>query len=398
MLPQELIRRPLITEKATQLKEASNTICFEVAKTANKIEVRRAVEKLFGVKVLDVRVANRGGQVEAHGPVRRPAKGLEEGLRPARAGSDDRVLRGRVMAVKKFKPTSPGVRFQTKLDFQEISPVRPEKRLYGRAALDRRPQQPGPDDVPLHGRRPQAALPDDRLPARQAGHPGQGRHDRVRPEPHGADRAAPLRRRREALHPGAQRARRSAPRWSSGPEADILPGNALPLQAIPLGTTIHNIELTRGKGGQLVALRRRRGAADGQGGRLRPGAVCPRARCAKSTSSATRRSGRSATSSTRTSRSARPAAIAGWAGVRTTAASSMNPVDHPMGGGEGKTSGGRHPTSPWGWKTKGMKTRNNKRTDGFIVRRRKSKAVSDDTFDQERGRSSTPTSRRRWRL
>ena len=53
---------------------------------------------------------------------------------------------------------------------------------------------------------------------------------------------------------------------------------------------------------------------------------------------------------------------------------SMNPVDHPMGGGEGKTSGGRHPTSPWGWKTKGMKTRNNKRTDAFIVRRRKSKA------------------------
>ena len=62
MLPQELIRRPLITEKSTRLKEASNTICFEVARTANKIEVRRAVEKLFGVKVLDVRVANRQGK------------------------------------------------------------------------------------------------------------------------------------------------------------------------------------------------------------------------------------------------------------------------------------------------------------------------------------------------
>ena len=62
MLPQELIRRPLITEKSTRLKEGSNTICFEVAKTANKIEVRRAVEKLFGVKVLDVRVANRQGK------------------------------------------------------------------------------------------------------------------------------------------------------------------------------------------------------------------------------------------------------------------------------------------------------------------------------------------------
>ena len=62
MLPQELIRRPLITEKATRLKEASNTVCFEVARSANKIEVRRAVEALFGVKVLDVRVANRQGK------------------------------------------------------------------------------------------------------------------------------------------------------------------------------------------------------------------------------------------------------------------------------------------------------------------------------------------------
>ena len=62
MLPQELIRRPLITEKATRLKEGSNTGCFEVARTANKIEVRRAVETLFGVKVLDVRVANRQGK------------------------------------------------------------------------------------------------------------------------------------------------------------------------------------------------------------------------------------------------------------------------------------------------------------------------------------------------
>jgi large subunit ribosomal protein L23 len=62
MLPQELIRRPLITEKGTRLKEGSNTFCFEVALTANKIEVGRAVEKLFGVKVIDVRVANRQGK------------------------------------------------------------------------------------------------------------------------------------------------------------------------------------------------------------------------------------------------------------------------------------------------------------------------------------------------
>ena len=62
MLAQELIRRPLITEKATRLKEGSNTVCFEVAVTANKIEVARAIQKLFGVKVVDVRIANRQGK------------------------------------------------------------------------------------------------------------------------------------------------------------------------------------------------------------------------------------------------------------------------------------------------------------------------------------------------
>jgi large subunit ribosomal protein L23 len=64
---QRLIRRPLITEKATRMKDASNTVCFEVDRDANKIEVRRAVEKLFGVKVLDVRVANRQGKLKRMG-------------------------------------------------------------------------------------------------------------------------------------------------------------------------------------------------------------------------------------------------------------------------------------------------------------------------------------------
>ena len=67
MLPQELIRRPLITEKATRLKEASNTVCFEVAVTANKIEVAKAIAKLFGVKVVDVRLANRQGKFKRMG-------------------------------------------------------------------------------------------------------------------------------------------------------------------------------------------------------------------------------------------------------------------------------------------------------------------------------------------
>ena len=74
MLAQELIRRPLITEKATRLKEASNTVCFEVAVTANKIEVARAITKLFGVKVVDVRLANRQGKWKRMGRFIGPRK------------------------------------------------------------------------------------------------------------------------------------------------------------------------------------------------------------------------------------------------------------------------------------------------------------------------------------
>ena len=87
MQPQQIIRRPLITEKSTRLKEAANTICFEVARDANKIEIGRAVTALFGVQVAEVRVANRGGKLKRMGRF--------VGRRPSRGGREaDRVLRG----------------------------------------------------------------------------------------------------------------------------------------------------------------------------------------------------------------------------------------------------------------------------------------------------------------
>jgi len=159
----------------------------------------------------------------------------------------------------------------------------------------------------------------------------------------------------------------------SGPGADIVPGNALPLKAIPLGTTIHNIELTRGKGGQLV---RSAGAAaqlmakEGAYAQVRlpSGEVREvHIECYATIGQV----GNLEHENVSIGKAGRNR----WLGWRPhNRGVSMNPVDHPMGGGEGKTSGGRHPTSPWGWKTKGLKTRNNKRTDDFIVRRRKSKA------------------------
>src|SRR5499427_6488436 len=159
----------------------------------------------------------------------------------------------------------------------------------------------------------------------------------------------------------------------SSRNADIKPGNSLPLRAIPLGTTIHNIELTRGKGGQLV---RSAGAAaqlmakEGAYAQVRlpSGEVREvHIECYATIGQV----GNLEHENVSIGKAGRNR----WLGWRPhNRGVSINPVDHPMGGGEGKTSGGRHPTSPWGWKTKGLKTRNNKRTDDFIIRRRKSKA------------------------
>ena len=154
--------------------------------------------------------------------------------------------------------------------------------------------------------------------------------------------------------------------------APIEPGNVLPLDKIPLGTMIHNIELTNGKGGQIV--RSAGGLAEVA---AREGAYVT----VKLPSGEYRKVfGRNFATIGQVGNLEHENVTLGSAGrnrhlgrrpkVRGVA---MNPVDHPMGGGEGKTSGGRHPVSPWGKKAKGGKTRNNKRTDKFVVRSRNAK-------------------------
>ena len=156
----------------------------------------------------------------------------------------------------------------------------------------------------------------------------------------------------------------------AGPKADIKPGNALPISNIPVGTLIHNIELKPGKGGQLARsagtyvqlVGRDRGYAIL---RLTSGEVrLVRSECMASIGAVSNpdqqnikigKAGRNR-----------------WLGKRPHVRGVvMNPVDHPHGGGEGRTSGGRHPVTPWGKPTKGKRTRNNKKTDRLIVRRRK---------------------------
>ena len=154
--------------------------------------------------------------------------------------------------------------------------------------------------------------------------------------------------------------------------ADIKPGNCLPLSHIPLGTVIHNIELKIGKGAQMVRsagtaaqlMAKDNGYAQV---RLPSGEVRMVHLNCRATIGQVSNSDHSRVSLGKAGRSR-------WLGRRPhNRGVTMNPVDHPMGGGEGRTSGGRHPCSPWGQLAKGKKTRTNKRTDKFIVRRRKKK-------------------------
>jgi large subunit ribosomal protein L2 len=158
----------------------------------------------------------------------------------------------------------------------------------------------------------------------------------------------------------------------AGPDADIKPGNTLPLSNIPLGTYIHNIELRMGKGGQIVrsagtfaqlmAKENRYALVKLPSGEVRMVLLSCRATVGQlgnvvheniSIGKAGRRR---------------------WLGRRPKVRGvAMNPVDHPMGGGEGRSSGGRHPCSPWGMPTKGYKTRKNKRTSSYIVKKRTQK-------------------------
>jgi large subunit ribosomal protein L2 len=155
----------------------------------------------------------------------------------------------------------------------------------------------------------------------------------------------------------------------SGAEADILIGNALPLKNIPAGTTVHNIELRPGKGAQMA---RSAGASaqlvakEGDYALLK----LPSGETRKVLVDCMATIGQ-VSNVDHENISYGKAGRKRWLGIRpTNRGVSMNPVDHPHGGGEGKTSGGRHPVTPWGQPTRGYKTRNNKRTDKFIVQRR----------------------------
>ncbi|EGR2797071.1 50S ribosomal protein L2 [Vibrio navarrensis] len=155
----------------------------------------------------------------------------------------------------------------------------------------------------------------------------------------------------------------------SGVDAPIKAGNTLPMRNIPVGSTVHCVELTPGKGAQLARSAGAYAQIVARDGsyvtiRLRSGEM-------RKVLSEGRATIGEVGNAEHMLRELGKAGASRWRGVRPTVRGVvMNPVDHPHGGGEGRTSGGRHPVSPWGMPTKGYKTRSNKRTDKYIVRRR----------------------------
>jgi large subunit ribosomal protein L2 len=275
------------------------------------------------------------------------------------------------MPIKSFKPVTSTRRFQTYLTREDVTKDSPEKSLVkGKKRTGGRDARGRISSRFIGGGAKQAyRLVDFKrdktaVPARVAA---------VEYDPNRSARIALLHyadgEKRYILCPVGLEVGRTV---SSGPEADILVGNALPLKNIPAGTVVHNIELRPGKGGQMA----RSAGAQAQ-------LISKEAGIAllKLPSGEVRRVPLECMATVgqvgnveHENVSLGKAGRTRWLGKRPhNRGVSMNPVDHPHGGGEGKTSGGRHPVTPWGQPTRGFKTRNNKRTDRWIVTRKAKK-------------------------
>jgi large subunit ribosomal protein L2 len=273
------------------------------------------------------------------------------------------------MGLRKVKPTSPGRRFQTYADFAEVTQKTPERSLleplrksggrncYGRVTAWQRGGGHKRHYRVIDFKRDKIGVP-----ARVAS---------IEYDPNRSARIALLHYvdgdKRYILAPVDLKVN---DRVEAGPTADIKPGNSLPLRNIPLGTQIHNIELRIGKGGQIVR---------SAGGYAQLMAKEGNYALVKLPSNEVRKVLLDCRATVgqignvqHENVSYGKAGRKRWLGKRPhTRGVAMNPIDHPMGGGEGKSSGGRHPCSPWGMPTKGHKTRKKKPSDRLIVKRRR---------------------------
>jgi large subunit ribosomal protein L2 len=273
------------------------------------------------------------------------------------------------MALVKVKPTSPGRRFVVKVVEPTLHKGRPHQPLVERLSKNGGRNNAGRITVrhqggghKQHYRVIDFKRDKDRIPARV---------ERLEYDPNRSAHIALM------LYADGERRYIVAPKGIeagteliSGFDAPIKVGNCLPLRNIPVGTTVHCVEMKPGKGAQLA-----RSAGAGVQLMAREGVYATlrlRSGETRKVHVDCRASIGEVGNDQHNLRSLGKAGAKRWRGIRPTVrGTAMNPVDHPHGGGEGRTKGGRHPVSPWGTPTKGYKTRGNKRTDGMILRRRK---------------------------
>ncbi|HZT39069.1 MAG TPA: 50S ribosomal protein L2 [Bryobacteraceae bacterium] len=275
------------------------------------------------------------------------------------------------MPIKSYRPTTPTRRFQTVVSREDITKQRPEKSLtVGKRKTGGRDSR-GMISVRFRGGGHKQAY--RIIDFKRDKHGVPARVAAIEYDPNRSARIALLHyadgEKRYIIAPLGLEVGRTV---VSGPDADILIGNSLPLRNIPAGTVVHAIELRPGKGAQMA---RSAGAQaqliskEGDYALLKlPSGEVRRVHvdCAATVGQVGNVDHENV--------SIGKAGRTRWRGRRPhNRGVSMNPVDHPHGGGEGKTSGGRHPVTPWGQPTRGFKTRNNKRTDKWIVQRKAKK-------------------------
>ncbi|MEZ4233445.1 MAG: 50S ribosomal protein L2 [Polyangiaceae bacterium] len=275
------------------------------------------------------------------------------------------------MGIRKSKPTSPGRRFYTVSDFADVTRDEPERSLLAPGSNTGGRNNYGRVTTRFRGGGHKQRYRIIDFKRRKVGVPAQVAH--IEYDPNRTARIALLHyadgEKAYILCPDGLK---QGDTVISSRNADIRPGNSLRLRDIPVGTAIHNIELKKGKGGQLVrsaGVAAQLMAKDGEYAQVKlPSGEVRRVHLECRATVGT------VSNSEHQHVNLGKAGRARWLGRRPhNRGVTMNPVDHPMGGGEGRTSGGRHPCSPWGQLAKGLKTRKNKRTDVMIVKGRKQK-------------------------
>ena len=275
------------------------------------------------------------------------------------------------MAIKKYKPMTPALRYKTVTDYSGLTKKPPEKSLI--------------EPIKSSGGRNNRG----RITMRRMGGGHKRRYRRIdfKRDKHGVPATVasieydPNRSAFISLlhyHDGEKRyilaphGVKEGDTVISGPDIDIHPGNALPLEKIPTGLFVHNIELVRGKGGQMVRSAGAYAQLMAKEGnhvllRLPSGEIrMVRKECYATVGQLSNVDHENV--------SLGKAGRSRWLGKRPKVRGvAMNPIDHPLGGGEGRSSGGRHPVTPWGKPTKGYRTRKKKHSDKYIVHRRKKK-------------------------